>query len=97
MSEVSQLLGEIAHCSIANEIRSGNSHVSIPCREIVSVQTGVVFQLPEPWSGQIDIAPLLFISSNPSLMNMKITRTNLGNPLGQRTSLTTGFLPLLDG
>src|SRR5258708_28952120 len=67
MSEVWQLLGEIVHCSIANEIRSGNSHVSIPCRESASVQTGVAFQLPEPWSGQIDIAPLLFISSNPSI------------------------------
>lgn len=67
MSEVQQLLSEIAHCSIANEIRSGNSHVSLPCREIVSVQMGVVFQLPEPWSGRIDIAPILFISSNPSI------------------------------
>lgn len=28
---------------------------------------GTTFQLPEPWSGQIDIAPLLFISSNPSI------------------------------
>ena len=67
MSEVQQLLGEISRCSIARDIRSGSSTVSIACREIVSLQAEVEFQLPEPWSGQIDMAPILFISSNPSI------------------------------
>ncbi|WP_263375720.1 uracil-DNA glycosylase family protein [Granulicella aggregans] len=67
MSELQQLLGEISHCPVVREIRLGNSTSSCACRQIVSVQTGADFQVPEPWSGQIDIAPLLFISSNPSI------------------------------
>ena len=67
MSEVQQLLGEISQCPVAREIRLGNSTSSCACRQIVGVQTGADFQVPEPWSGQIDIAPLLFISSNPSI------------------------------
>jgi hypothetical protein len=45
-----------------------------PCQEIVNYQLSLTgaqtydeFQLPEPWCGQIDIAPILFISSNPSI------------------------------
>src|ERR1035438_1776548 len=45
-----------------------------PCCEIVQNQVitkGVVgyddFQVPEPWVGEIDVAPILFISSNPSI------------------------------
>jgi hypothetical protein len=48
--------------------------VDHPCREIVEYQlkltgakTYADFQLPEPWCGQIDRAPILFVSSNPSL------------------------------
>lgn len=67
MNEIQQLRGEITQCPIAHAIRTGNSAVSSPCREIVTVQTGVEFQVPEPWSGQIDTAPILFISSNPSI------------------------------
>ncbi len=67
-----QLLNEIAHCSIANAIRSEDSTVSVPCGKIVHLQTGTSFQLPEPWSGQIDTAPLLFISSNPSINELEV-------------------------
>lgn len=67
MDDFRQLLREIAHCPIAKAIRSGDSPKSVPCHEIVSLQAGSSFQLPEPWSGAIDIAPLLFISSNPSI------------------------------
>lgn len=45
-----------------------------PCREIVEYQQRErgstrydSFQLPEPWVGQIDRAPILFVSSNPSI------------------------------
>jgi hypothetical protein len=41
-----------------------------PCSEIVRSQGTAdchKFQLPEPWVGQIDIAPILFVSSNPSI------------------------------
>ena len=45
-----------------------------PCRAIVEYQVknrGVTsyndFQVPEPWVGQIDIAPILFVASNPSI------------------------------
>jgi hypothetical protein len=45
-----------------------------PCRKIVEYQVrerGVRgyadFQLPEPWVGEIDIAPILLVASNPSI------------------------------
>jgi hypothetical protein len=41
-----------------------------PCRKIVKSQETTdckTFQLPEPWVGQIDVAPILFVSSNPSI------------------------------
>jgi len=41
-----------------------------PCRDIVQFQgvtSGEDFQVPEPWIGQIDIAPILFVASNPSI------------------------------
>ena len=43
---------------------------SHPCYEIVSHQgTGAPseFQLPEPWVGRLDLAPILFVASNPSI------------------------------
>jgi hypothetical protein len=67
MTEIWELSDEIVHCPIAYEIRSGRSQVSNPCSDLVNVQKGALFQFPEPWSGQIEIAPLLFISSNPSI------------------------------
>jgi Uracil DNA glycosylase superfamily len=45
-----------------------------PCRKIVEYQVrecGVriydEFQLPEPWVGEIDLAPILLVASNPSI------------------------------
>lgn len=66
MDDSWQLLGEIAHCPIAKSIRSGAS-LDSPCHKIVCLQAGSSFQVPEPWSGRIDSAPILFISSNPSI------------------------------
>jgi hypothetical protein len=45
-----------------------------PCSTIVRSQRSENYQahqLPEPWSGQLDQAPILFISSNPSLSGKK--------------------------
>jgi hypothetical protein len=72
MSDLRQLLGEISHCSVAKAIRLGDSPVFVPCHNVVSLQAGKSFQLPEPWSGHIDTAPLLFISSNPSIDELEV-------------------------
>lgn len=63
------LLLEIARCPhVATCLtRDGIDH---PCSTIVRSQwaVGIVdHQLPEPWSGRIDSAPILFVSSNPSI------------------------------
>ena len=63
------LLLEISHCPIAKLLIEPQS-LDTPCREIVesqAVETIDDFQLPEPWSGQISSAPVLFLSSNPSI------------------------------
>lgn len=47
--------------------RAGSAH---PCSEIVGVQRNLPLerhQVPEPWSGSIQQAPILFVSSNPSI------------------------------
>ncbi len=63
-----QLLREITRCPIVDLVRGGD--VDHPCADVVRVQQSEPassFQLPEPWSGRLHEAPLLFISSNPSL------------------------------
>lgn len=58
------LLLEIIRCPLVDESRHVANH---PCQAIVASQPeGKPFQIPEPWSGHIDDAPLLFIGSNPS-------------------------------
>jgi len=64
VNEAQQLLIEISSCPVAASIRTGQDG---PCQKIVSSQTGISFQRPEPWSGRLDIAPILFLSSNPSI------------------------------
>jgi hypothetical protein len=66
MASPNELLLEIACCPVARDIRAGkvDSH---ECLRIVKTQDGKrPFQVPEPWVGQIEHAPILFISSNPS-------------------------------
>lgn len=63
------LLVEITHCPIAEAIFANPALIN-PCKEIVlsqGVEKIYDFQVPEPWSGQIKSAPLLFLSSNPSI------------------------------
>jgi Uracil DNA glycosylase superfamily len=66
------LFHEIAHCpniQYCYDTRQG-SH---PCSKIISVQRSydshilAHHQVPEPWVGDLEHAPILFLSSNPSL------------------------------
>ena len=62
-----QLLDQIAHCPIAAACLAGDH--GHPCYPIVASQAAAAgsFQVPEPWSGHLESAPILFLSSNPSL------------------------------
>ena len=42
-----------------------------PCSTIVSLQSGDECHVPEPWCGHIDTAPILFVSSNPSISEVE--------------------------
>jgi hypothetical protein len=63
------LLLEIARCpnvAICLGIDGGNH----PCATIVQSQRAIGIvdqQVPEPWSGHLESAPILFVSSNPSI------------------------------
>jgi hypothetical protein len=51
-----------------------------PCQQIVRWQgeNGILadkHQLPEPWSGRLESAPLLFVSSNPSISKNEVYPT----------------------
>lgn len=62
------LLLEIARCPIVAHCLSGAT--DHPCSKVVAsqgVSTVAEFQSPEPWSGHLAEAPILFLSSNPSI------------------------------
>lgn len=62
------LLNSIIWCDQVAKALNEPNHA---CKTIVSVQRGLgggsSYQVPEPWRGDIQNAPLLFISSNPSI------------------------------
>lgn len=63
------LLNEIVHCPHVRFCVE-NPSADHPCREIVASQELPNLghrQVPEPWSGQIEQVPILFLSSNPSI------------------------------
>jgi hypothetical protein len=70
-----RLLLEIARCPVVSNWFDGSTRgLANPCRRIIGYQRqewGVSgreeFQLPEPWRGHLADAPLLFVSSNPSI------------------------------
>jgi len=67
------LLNKIAHCPHVNFCIQ-NPSVEHPCREIVFSQSSSTlneYQVPEPWSGRIEQAPILFLSSNPSISSVE--------------------------
>jgi hypothetical protein len=60
---------EIFRCE---ELESARRSASHPCSKIVGAQAysfagNPPFQVPEPWRGNLRLAPLLFISSNPAI------------------------------
>ena len=67
------LLNEITYCPHVNFCIQ-NPSVDHPCREIVFSQSPSTlneYQVPEPWSGRIEQAPILFLSSNPSISSVE--------------------------
>ena len=78
LRRANELLLEIAKCPVALTcLRERTAH---PCSTIVESQKTdeIDFHVPEPWSGHIVGAPLLFLSSNPS-----IGRPTETNPIGE--------------
>ena len=67
------LLLEIARCPIAAMRLAGDAPAT-PCARIIASQRAEAldtWQVPEPWSGRLATAPILFISSNPSISAME--------------------------
>lgn len=61
------LLLEITNCPLVAECRRGSKAA---CSRVVEVQAAVSwtqYHLPEPWNGELESAPLLFVSSNPAI------------------------------
>jgi len=73
-SESGKLLIEIAHCPNVQKCLESTGDAQ-PCSRVVLSQ-GLkplnAHQVPEPWSGSIAKAPLLFLSSNPSISETEI-------------------------
>jgi len=71
-STADELLREISRCPNVLSIIAGNTRH--PCAEIVLSQSVVDiedFQVPEPWNGDIRLARLLYLSSNPSISDVE--------------------------
>lgn len=69
--KANRLLDEIVNCPQMDLCRRGEA---TSCSEIVSTQrSGTKHQPPEPWSGLIESAAILFLSSNPSIDDKGIT------------------------
>jgi hypothetical protein len=67
------LLREISHCPII-ELCFRHPSTEHPCANIVRSQHSPSLadhQVPEPWSGDLEHAPILFLSSNPSLSEVE--------------------------
>ena len=66
---MNQLLLEIARCPIVQHCLE-NPTTRHECATIVRLQDANSYhahQVPEPWSGNLEQAPILFLSSNPSI------------------------------
>ena len=63
------LLLSIVNCPAVTEARRSSAH---PCRRVVMTQladgrSDTTCHVPEPWSGNLESAPILFIGTNPSI------------------------------
>jgi hypothetical protein len=68
--EASALFFEIAHCENVKVHFSADAAPSHPCWGVIATQAASsveTFQVPEPWCGDLEAAPILFVSSNPSI------------------------------
>jgi len=72
MDKTRRVFESISRCE--NVLACYESTAFNPCRAIVDYQKRTCnasvydrFQLPEPWVGQIDVARILFVASNPSI------------------------------
>ncbi len=64
------LLMDIARCPIVEAVFRGLPAAEHCCSAIIRSQRVDeldMFHVPEPWSGRLDTAPILFLSSNPSI------------------------------
>jgi hypothetical protein len=69
VSEREQLLLKIVRCAVAQSL-VGKTGISHGCSAVVAeqkVSSWENFQVPEPWSGHLGTARILFLSSNPSI------------------------------
>ena len=64
MNPREKLLLAITRCPDLEEGQTNGSH---PCATVVGVQAVANRKVPEPWSGHIEKAPILFVGSNPSI------------------------------
>lgn len=67
--QAQSVLLDIARCPNVSECLQGTGS-DHPCRRIVMTQGSRTIdqhQIPEPWSGRLAEAPLLFLGSNPSI------------------------------
>lgn len=66
-TEAKKLLIEIVKCKNIHDCKI-NRNKNNPCYKIVDLQQELNnFQVPEPWNGDIENAPILFLSINPAI------------------------------
>jgi hypothetical protein len=74
MDKDEQLLLDICKCPNVKLAMQDKNH---PCHSVVSVQNNSnEFQVPEPWTGNLDHSKLLIIASNPSIDESEAYPTN---------------------
>ncbi len=79
-NSLTDLLLEIAHCPSFNPNEDNPCKVIAQSQFIIKGQSEEDYQVPEPWSGDLENAPILFLSSNPSIsMREKYPRSSWPN------------------
>ncbi len=66
-NETAALASDIVRCPVVGECLAPGGE-KLPCHRVVTWQgqaAGGLRYVPEPWSGHLDRAPILFVSSNP--------------------------------